>query len=147
MRALLQFALRKLLKPFAWAHAPLEHRVAELKPPVTFIYGENDWMDPDAAQRICDTLSTQPTASGNGADVPHNRKVLFIEDTGHFAFLERPEEFNELLLEVVRHCLPEGDAAAAGGKARASGEHHGAPLDESDQGVSLGAIEAAFVDT
>ena len=141
----MQFALRKLLKPFAWAQAPLEHRIAGLKPPVTFIYGANDWMDPDAAHRICKTLAAQPGASG-AAGVPHNREVHFIEDTGHFAFLERPAAFNELLLDVVRHCLPADDAAAVAGKPQPSGEHHGVPVDESDGGVSLGAIEAAFVD-
>lgn len=32
-----EFALRHLLAPFAWPHAPLEERMAELDVPITFI--------------------------------------------------------------------------------------------------------------
>lgn len=32
-----EFALRHVLAPFAWPHAPLEERMAELDVPVTFI--------------------------------------------------------------------------------------------------------------
>ena len=53
-----QFALPLLLKPFAWAIAPMENRLDALKPPLTFIYGDQDWMDPEAANRICERLKS-----------------------------------------------------------------------------------------
>ncbi len=34
-----EFALRHLLAPGAWAHAPLEEQLSALKVPITFIYG------------------------------------------------------------------------------------------------------------
>ena len=38
--------------PGAWAHAPLVHRLPDLKVPVTFIYGEHDWMRPEHAVKV-----------------------------------------------------------------------------------------------
>lgn len=38
--------------PGAWAHAPLEKRLHELQVPVTFIYGETDWMRPEHAVKV-----------------------------------------------------------------------------------------------
>jgi pimeloyl-ACP methyl ester carboxylesterase len=62
-----QFALRHLLKPFAWAHEPLEHRMEELRVPLTFIYGENDWMDPAAAHRVTARLTQARSNRMNGS--------------------------------------------------------------------------------
>jgi hypothetical protein len=45
-----------LQAPGAWAYAPLQERLAELKVPVTFIYGEHDWMQPAAGQAAADKL-------------------------------------------------------------------------------------------
>lgn len=47
-----EFALRHILAPGAWAHDPLEERLMQLKVPVTFIYGEYDWMNPAAAVKV-----------------------------------------------------------------------------------------------
>lgn len=170
----MQFALRKLLKPFAWAQSALEARFSALRPPVTFIYGENDWMDPAAGERICKRL--QATAAGGApsdgggsgsAGIPavmdaqgrgnsghrgsgdggaYRNKVLYIEDTSHFPFMEKPDEFNGMLLDVVGHCLraPEAESGAAG--AAGAVAHHGVIVDESNQGVTVDALEAAFVD-
>lgn len=167
-----QFALRKLLKPFAWAQCPMESRAAELQPPVTFIYGENDWMDPSAGERICKMLrAAAPAAAGSSAidsagipAVPevsasagrtpggsYRNKVLYIDDASHFPFMEKPDVFNEMLLDVAGYCLP-GAAAAQGQRVGAAaagtaGAHHGVVVDESGEGVTLDALETAFVDT
>lgn len=45
-----------LQAPGAWAHAPLQERLAELKVPVTIIYGEHDWMNPAAGQAVAQKL-------------------------------------------------------------------------------------------
>lgn len=40
-----EHALRYILEPFAFPREALEDRLHELKVPLTFIYGEHDWMD------------------------------------------------------------------------------------------------------
>jgi hypothetical protein len=40
-----EFALPQLLAPGAWAREPLTPAFAGLRVPVSFIYGERDWMD------------------------------------------------------------------------------------------------------
>jgi pimeloyl-ACP methyl ester carboxylesterase len=65
-----QVALLLLLllqAPGAWAHAPLQERLAELKVPVTFIYGEHDWMQPAAGKALADKLDQiRPRKVGRG---------------------------------------------------------------------------------
>jgi hypothetical protein len=124
----------------------MEHRISGLKPPTTFIYGENDWMDPQAGARICETLDSQGAVSQSQAAVtiPHRNKVLFIEGAGHFVFLEQPELFNNLLLEVIQHCLAKDDTVAKAQHFHEGG--HGAGT-EGDQGVSVETnIKAAFTE-
>lgn len=62
-----------LQAPGAWAHAPLLERLAELKVPVTFIYGESDWMNPAAGQAVAQKLDQIRARKVGGActlDVP-----------------------------------------------------------------------------
>lgn len=98
----LQFALRHILEPMAWAKAPFEKRAASITCPLTFIYGENDWMDPEAGQRICDVLrkshSEVPTAKKLR---PRQNECLVIKNSGHHTYLESPDEFNKILLEIA----------------------------------------------
>jgi hypothetical protein len=51
-----EFALRHLLEPFAWPKLALEERLHELKVPVTFMYGDVDWMSPDQGRAVCKAL-------------------------------------------------------------------------------------------
>jgi pimeloyl-ACP methyl ester carboxylesterase len=149
----LQFALRWLLQPLAWAAAPMEHRVGGLKPPVTFIYGENDWMDAEGGKRVCERLKAEqahaaPTngaaaANGSAKEVPHRNSVLFIEKTGHFPFMEKPAVFDELLLDVIGHTL--GPHEETGAADRASHDFKGRPVDEDDKGETED-IAAAFTE-
>lgn len=95
-----EFALRHLLSPGAWAYAPLEERLAELKVPVTFIYGEHDWMRPEHAIRVCGQLSqSQPLKD------PQDLRVEVIPEAGHFAFMDQPELFNRAVLAACETAL------------------------------------------
>lgn len=98
-----QFALRHILEPIAWAKAPFEDRATSLKVPLTFIYGENDWMDPEAGKRICKALAAIHTKRNGTAPRlrPKQNECLVIEHSGHHTYMESPEEFNEILLEIV----------------------------------------------
>ncbi|EFJ45067.1 hypothetical protein VOLCADRAFT_106093 [Volvox carteri f. nagariensis] len=91
-----EYALRHLLAPGAWAHAPLEERLHELKVPVTFIYGRHDWMRPEYAVQLCARLRKERPPSA-----PNDLTVEIIDDAGHFVFLDQPELFDKALTNVV----------------------------------------------
>ena len=80
-----EHALRHIFHPFAWGKNPLEGRLADLKVPVSFIYGVTDWMDPKAARNVCKTIAaTRPKLC------PSDQAVKIIPDAGHFVFLDNP---------------------------------------------------------
>jgi len=130
-----EFALNKILEPFAYPRAPLEDRMHELKVPVTFIYGSHDWMDPKAAVRVCDSLENETTrvekslatssegggsgGGGGGLNEKSNfsttrknvlaatdRKVLFTPNAGHYPFMDQPGAFLENIIEACEEYLP-----------------------------------------
>ncbi|KAF6266374.1 Alpha/Beta hydrolase protein [Scenedesmus sp. NREL 46B-D3] len=103
-----EYALRHILAPGAWAHAPLQERLADLKVPVTVIYGEHDWMQPAAGQALAaklDQIRPRKVAS--------DHRVEIVPDSGHFVFLEQPQAFNAVLLRSMEPYLPHGLAADA----------------------------------
>ncbi|KAI7892042.1 Alpha/Beta hydrolase protein [Mucor mucedo] len=77
-----EFALAAILAPGAFARKPLFHRLADLKVPTVFIYGEQDWMDYRAAEKAKKFMK-----------VPV--KVIRIPEGGHHMYLDNPEVFNE----------------------------------------------------
>eukprot|EP00879_Flechtneria_rotunda_P006913 GHRR01007260.1.p1 GENE.GHRR01007260.1~~GHRR01007260.1.p1 ORF type:complete len:413 (+),score=123.85 GHRR01007260.1:218-1456(+) len=98
-----EYALRHILAPGAWAHAPLEDRLSELKVPVTFIYGEHDWMNPAAgvaAANKLDQLRPRKVSSDHVVEV--------VPDSGHFVFLEQPQRFNAALFRTTEFYLQHG---------------------------------------
>lgn len=74
------------MAPFAWGRAPLEDRLSALKVPVTFIYGEQDWMDPRGAQTVCNNIAREQGPPKNSTD----RTIRMIPGAGHFVFIEQP---------------------------------------------------------
>ncbi len=81
-----EFALGTLMRPGAWAKEPLHDQLKDLKMPVTFLYGADDWMDfrhaEDAAKQM-----TVPV------------KIIRIPDCGHQLYLEQPDAFNRSVAE------------------------------------------------
>jgi cardiolipin-specific phospholipase len=63
-------------------------RLAKLKMPTVFIYGEQDWMDYKAAEKAKEAM-----------DVPV--KIVRIPNGGHHMYLENPEEFNKVMEEEL----------------------------------------------
>ncbi|KAL3155811.1 hypothetical protein ABBQ32_012824 [Trebouxia sp. C0010 RCD-2024] len=92
-----EHALRHILKPFAWAHNPLEPQLQHLKVPVTFIYGESDWMDPKGGARVCKEIREE-----RGQLTPADLLVTSIPHAGHYPFLDQPELFMKALLEQTK---------------------------------------------
>uniref|UniRef100_A0A061RJI8 Cardiolipin-specific phospholipase n=1 Tax=Tetraselmis sp. GSL018 TaxID=582737 RepID=A0A061RJI8_9CHLO len=94
-----EHALRHILQPFAWARDPLEHRMAPLRVPVTFVYGDKDWMlgiDEQAPHRA---LARMPPPA---APAPLDRRVVAIKDSGHYLFIDRPGDFHNVLEQICK---------------------------------------------
>jgi cardiolipin-specific phospholipase len=89
-----EYAIKTLMHPGAWARAPLMDRLTALPPtvPVVFLYGANDWMDPDAAR----TLIDKARELGNG-----NMCLQIVPNAGHYLFIDNPQKFNELFLQAL----------------------------------------------
>eukprot|EP00741_Cyanophora_paradoxa_P020841 tig00021314_g20119.t1 len=91
--------LAAFLAPGAWGRNPLEHRLRELTVPTVFIYGESDWMDWRAGERARQTM-TVPTA------------LHKLQDAGHQLYIENPEGFTQLLLQILGEPLARAGSAS-----------------------------------
>lgn len=100
-----EHALRHILKPFAWAHQPLEGQLQHLKVPVTFIYGEGDWMDPKGGARVCKEIREE-----RGQLTSADLLVTSIPQAGHYPFLDQPDLFMKALLEHTKPYRPDSAA-------------------------------------
>eukprot|EP00887_Chlorella_sp_A99_P004751 scaffold4.g4751.t1 len=84
-----EFALRHLLAPFAWPHAAIEDRAHLLGSiPITFIYGEQDWMDSRWGERLAKALRATREPAFE-ADL----QVLKTPNAGHYPFMDQPGIF------------------------------------------------------
>ncbi|KAI8064803.1 Alpha/Beta hydrolase protein [Gilbertella persicaria] len=84
-----EYALAAILAPGAVARKPLFHRLAGLKMPTVFVYGEVDWMDYKAAERAKEHMK-----------VPV--KVIRVPEGGHHMYLDNPEYFNKVIREEMQ---------------------------------------------
>ncbi|KAJ7179359.1 alpha/beta-hydrolase [Mycena filopes] len=69
-----------------YCHRPMVDRVAALKIPVTFVYGDHDWMDPQGGE----------TSLGNG-----QARSYIVNDAGHHLYLDNPKAVNDLVLREL----------------------------------------------
>lgn len=83
-----EYALAALLAPGAWAREPLHRKLASLRMPTTFLYGESDWMDCRHAEEAAPQM-TVPV------------KIISVSGAGHHLNVDNPEEFNKLVAEEV----------------------------------------------
>ncbi|CBN79068.1 conserved unknown protein [Ectocarpus siliculosus] len=98
-------ALSRVLKPGAWAHSPLKHRLPKLDPsvPVHFMFGDRDWMNSTAPQEL---LESARADGGSGQEIT----ITTVPNAGHQLFLDNPRGFNA---ELLRLCGVDVDPAAA----------------------------------
>jgi len=89
-----EYCISHILAPGAWAHMPLVDRVAMLpkEMPVTFVYGDQDWMDPVGGFESVERLRL----AGNP-----NGKMYIISDAGHHLYLDNYKAVNKLLLKEL----------------------------------------------
>ncbi|KIR29587.1 cardiolipin-specific phospholipase [Cryptococcus deuterogattii LA55] len=88
-----EYCISHILAPGAYARIPILDRIDRLKVPVTFMYGDNDWMDVQGGH---DSAAALAKAGNN------NCSVHVVPDAGHHLYLDNPEVSNKLLDEAIR---------------------------------------------
>jgi len=86
-----EYALNVLLEPKTWARNPLELRLPELQVPLTFLYGDRDWMDSTVAKILVHNL-------------PVTANFDVVSGSNHHLYFDNPAEtINKLLrnLDIV----------------------------------------------
>eukprot|EP00472_Partenskyella_glossopodia_P010562 CAMPEP_0197525528 /NCGR_PEP_ID=MMETSP1318-20131121/12854_1 /TAXON_ID=552666 /ORGANISM="Partenskyella glossopodia, Strain RCC365" /LENGTH=440 /DNA_ID=CAMNT_0043079041 /DNA_START=82 /DNA_END=1404 /DNA_ORIENTATION=- len=96
-----EYALNRILKPFAWAHKPLCDRVQGLfeigVQDINFIYGTTDWMDHTHALEVKKAFPSY--------DIP----VWTVPNAGHQLHVQNPSGFVETVVTALDH--KQGDAS------------------------------------
>ena len=87
--------------------------------PVTFIYGDHDWMDQvvsgSAAGTGAESVVVALKAAGGQAATPGDLRVFVTPDSGHYTFLDQPEDFLRHMMTTLQ---PYVDASAKVGALR-----------------------------
>ena len=84
--------MNQLLGPIAQPRQPIAPLVEDLACPVSFIYGEHDWMQPASGANV----ARRRLAAGKAASC-----VVVPGSAGHYVFLEDPAAFLDALLRRV----------------------------------------------
>ncbi|KAI0316977.1 alpha/beta-hydrolase [Amylostereum chailletii] len=92
-----EYCISHILAPGAHARMPLVDRIAALKCPITFVYGEHDWMDPDGGKVSIENLRKAGNKDG---------RMLLIPNAGHHVYLDNSKAVNKLLLKELDYKGP-----------------------------------------
>jgi len=92
-----EYCISHLLAPGAHARRPIVDRISALKIPVTFAYGDNDWMDPEGGTESVERLRQ----AGNGQG-----KMYIVPHAGHHLYLDNPKATNDLLIKELDRTVP-----------------------------------------
>ncbi|ORY35011.1 Alpha/Beta hydrolase protein [Naematelia encephala] len=88
-----EYCISHILAPGAYARVPIVDRIAQVKVPVTFLYGDNDWMDVDGGRASLKVLKE----AGND-----NCSVHVVPNAGHHLYLDNPEFSNRVIGEAIQ---------------------------------------------
>ena len=77
---------------------PMAGRMDNLKVPVSFWYGDKDWMSPEGGIEACRRMKE----GGNKEKV----ETVIVARAGHHVYLDNPEKVNELLMEELSGVRP-----------------------------------------
>ncbi|WFD25529.1 hypothetical protein MNAN1_000489 [Malassezia nana] len=91
-RASSEHCLSDLLAPGAYARRPMVHRMAPLRMPISFFYGDRDWMDEEGGRMAQRLLSQAGHRQVN---------VSIVPNAGHHVYLDHVAAFNEHLQRLV----------------------------------------------
>ncbi|KAK7061510.1 Alpha/Beta hydrolase protein [Favolaschia claudopus] len=87
-----EYSISHVLAPGAHAHMPLVDRISALKIPVTFVYGDHDWMDPQGGEQSVENLRK----AGNGQS-----RSYIVNDAGHYVHIDNSKAVNQLLIREL----------------------------------------------
>ncbi|CAE7059541.1 unnamed protein product [Rhizoctonia solani] len=87
-----EYCIGHLLAPGAHARMPLVDRINALRMPVTFAYGDRDWMDPAGGKASIERLK----AAGNGKS-----KMYMVPDAGHHVYMDNVSAVNKLIVKEL----------------------------------------------
>ncbi|KII95868.1 hypothetical protein PLICRDRAFT_170467 [Plicaturopsis crispa FD-325 SS-3] len=87
-----EYCISHILAPGAHARMPLVDRISPLKIPVTFIYGDHDWMDPEGGRASVENLRK----AGNGEG-----RMYVVPNAGHHVYLDNVKAVNDLMLKQL----------------------------------------------
>ncbi|KAJ6629238.1 alpha beta-hydrolase [Mycena sp. CBHHK59/15] len=87
-----EYCISHILAPGAHARLPLVDRIAPLKIPVTFVYGDHDWMDPEGGEQSVENLRK----AGNGQG-----RSYIVNNAGHQVYLDNPKAVNDLIVKEL----------------------------------------------
>ncbi|BEI92887.1 uncharacterized protein CcaverHIS019_0505150 [Cutaneotrichosporon cavernicola] len=93
MRGSGEFCISHLLAPGAYARMPIVDRIAPLKVPVTFMYGDSDWMDVEGGWAAKQVLAK----AGN-----KNVDVHVVKNAGHHLYLDNADDSNAIIEAAIR---------------------------------------------
>ncbi|KAF8076129.1 Alpha/Beta hydrolase protein [Lyophyllum atratum] len=87
-----EYCISHILAPGAHARLPLVDRISELKIPITFVYGDHDWMDPEGGRQSVENLRQ----AGNGKG-----RMYIISHAGHHVYLDNVKAVNDLVVKEL----------------------------------------------
>jgi len=87
-----EYCISHILAPGAHARMPLVDRIAALKMPVTFAYGDHDWMDPQGGKSALENLKQAGNSQG---------RMYIVKHAGHHLYLDNSSAVNKMLIEEL----------------------------------------------
>lgn len=84
-----EYAIFRILDPGVWARSPLVNRLDQLAIPISFYYGEHDWMNSRGAL-VLQMKSDSPV------------EVKVTENSGHHPYAENPGQLLEQMMDSLR---------------------------------------------
>ncbi|KAG8708845.1 hypothetical protein FRC09_001001 [Ceratobasidium sp. 395] len=91
-----EYCISHLLAPGAHARRPLVDRVKDIKVPVTFVYGDHDWMDPKGGRASLQALKS----AGN-----FKSRMYMIQNAGHHVYMDNVKAVNNLMIKELDRAL------------------------------------------
>lgn len=88
-----EYCLAHILAPGAYARRPMVERIDGLKMPMSFLYGEHDWMDVRGGKEAVKRLRKRGNDKTNCFVVPNS---------GHHIYLDNPKPYNSLIARILR---------------------------------------------
>ena len=88
-----EYCLAHILAPGAYARRPMVDRIEGLKMPMSFLYGEHDWMDVRGGKEAVKRLRKRGNIKTNCFVVPNS---------GHHIYLDNPSPYNSLIARILR---------------------------------------------